>query len=208
MTPHLTVGLLADLKRREDVVLQELEHEFSELNRVLKKKGVEPHSEPEETPLWERETASLDLHCLRRLAANLDLQDELPEPGSEENVDDDGPTNRYYELAAGKKSFLARMLTPTPDVPRSFDHLIVHRDDDGFYLPIDFPTPIDYDSKNTGPGWIGSSVRLMAECEALAARLALPDAQGVNYERETACLELILEACRKTRETGAALILT
>jgi len=208
MAPHLSVGLLADLQRREDVVAQELEREFEQLDRVLKKNGLEPHVEPREMELWEREFSSLDLHCLRRLAANFDLSDELPAPGNDDNVDDDGPMNRYYELAAGKKSFLTRMLTPASTIERHFDHLIVHRDNDGFYLPIDFERPIDYHSRLSGPGWIGSSVRLLAECEILTARLALPDARAMNYDRESTCLKLILEACHKTRETGSALILT
>lgn len=208
MTPHLTVGLLADLKRRQVEIASELENEFGELNRVLEKSGVATHDEPQEAPLWERETTSLDLHCLRRLAANIDLRGELPEPGCEENVDDDEPTNSYYELAAGKKSILARMLTPASKIPRHFDHLIVHRDNDGFYLPLDFKAPIDFHSKVSGPGWIGSSLRLQAECEAIAERLAQPDVNAASYERELACLELVLEACRKTRETGSALILT
>ena len=208
MSPHLTVGLLADLERRSDPVAPDLVREFEDLNRVLKKRDLEPHSEPQDIALWERESDPLNLHCLRRLAANLDLVGELPTPGTDENVDEDEPTNRYYELAGGKQTFLTRVFASAPSVERHFDHLIVHRDNDGFYLPIDFEAPIEFRSRASGPGWIGSSLRVLEECEALAKRLAEPDAKVMRFDRENACLELLREACARSRESGAALILT
>ncbi len=208
MAPYLTLGLLGDLKRRDDPVATELEREFEALGAALKKSGLEAHLEPEDVPLWEREYDALDLHCLRRLAANLDLGDELPTPGSEDNVDADELTDRYYELAGGKQSLLGRMFAPAAKQELHFDHLIVHRDADGFYLPIEFERPIDYTSRVSGPGWIGSSLTLLAECELLVERLALPDAKAKGYDRERNCLDLVLEACRMSQKSGGALILT
>lgn len=212
MTLHLTVGLLADLRRRDQAIADDLENEFEAINKVLKKHGHEPHVEPLDAPLFETKLDPRDLHCLRRLAANLDFGGVLPSPGSDDNVDDDELTERYYESAGNTKSFLSRVLSPEPPDARHFDHLIVHRDDDGFYLPIDLEQPIEFTSKVSGPGWIGSSLRLFSEVESLRLRLEEPDARdaagNTPFVREMRCVEALAAACAQSHELGAVLAFT
>lgn len=104
-----------------------------------------------------------------------------------------------------------------------FDHLIYHSDREGYYVPVDFGQVI-VDEGLPG-GYLGSSVRLLAETRRIASALALPgdldpdsdevhgacnanapDAQGwQRYSIESyACLRLI-RAARHSVTTGAAI---
>ena len=144
--------------------------------------------------------------------AKSELGGVLPEPGDDDNVDEDALTERYYELAGETKGFLSRVLSPERAPARHFDHLIVHRDDDGFYLPVEFDKPLDFTSQVSGPGWIGSTPRLAEELESLRRRLDQPDAKNADgstrFEREQRCLEALSEACRASLESGSALAFT
>lgn len=221
MTLTLMVGLRADLLRRDAAIAEQLAAEFAEINVLLEKRGLAPHHEPDACEVWSVDMPSFSsLHYLRRLAANVHLQDELPTPGDETNLDDDGPTDRYYELAGAGGGFLSNLLGIKAPSDRPFDHLIVHRDNDGFYLPIDFKEPIPHESRASGPGWVGSSIALDRECEELFEALALPpdiDLDGVvqtgeerevwqRYATESFCVVALREACRRAARTGAALV--
>ena len=48
-----------------------------------------------------------------------------------------------------------------------FQHLTLHRDCDGYFVPIDFPRVLDGGDELVGQ-YLGSAVRVRAECEALA----------------------------------------
>jgi nucleotide-binding universal stress UspA family protein len=62
-------------------------------------------------------------------------------------------------------------LTGRPSAgPLPFAHLIDHSDADGYYVPVEFPDPLV-----AGDEMVGSSQQLLAECEALAAALGIPD---------------------------------
>ena len=221
MTLTLMVGLRADLLRREPEIAEQLAAEFAEINALLEKNGLAPHLEPDECEVWSVDMPSFSsLHYLRRLAANVHLKGELPTPGDETNLDDDEPTDRYYELASETGGFLSNLLGVKTPSDRPFDQLIVHRDNDGFYVPIDFPEPIPYESRASGPGWIGSSIALERECEKLIEALGLPadiDLDGVvqtgeesetwqRYATESFCVVALREACRRAARTGAALV--
>lgn len=57
----------------------------------------------------------------------------------------------------------------------AFNHLVHHSDCEGFYLPTDFESVIFPDPALEIPGeMIGSSVRLLRECERLSKALQIP----------------------------------
>jgi hypothetical protein len=100
------------------------------------------------------------VHHLRLVAVHLDLRGGPPPRGRPEHPERDPLYNRYY----------AREFLPwRRRRRRSFEHLMIHADSDGFYVPIDFEHPIV-----AGETMVGSSQRLMRECQQLAALLGLP----------------------------------
>ena len=159
------------------------------------------------------------LHYLRRLAAHLALKGELPPPG-DETASKDPVLGDYYKIFDATSARGEAMVMP-------FQHLIVHSDSEGFYLPAEFETVLIPDaSLEIAGGMIGSSHALLSECRELARALELPedlsledeafdeafDAQGEGeakweqYRVESyTCLGL-LRACEASVETGAAVV--
>jgi hypothetical protein len=220
----ISVGLGTEVREEgDDETLAYLEDQFEVINDLLESFGLPPHREPYE--LEADQTLSLDtfgysgIYHLRRVAAHLALGQELPPPG-DEGASSDPVLADYYELydahlAEGKAAAMR------------FQHLIIHSDVEGFYLPIDFPEVIHADpSLEVSGDMIGSTQRLLAECLELAAALELPDdldpesdeiweaaesqgegeAKWQRYGVEShTCLALI-RACRASVETGAAVV--
>jgi hypothetical protein len=211
----LEVGILADLNENDEEGAEQFREEFATLNRFLQLQGLPPHVEPESCDVWSAGMWGYSgLHHLRRVAAHIDLRGRLPEPG-DVNSAKDSTLEEYFRL--------------TERGPRSFDHLIVHSDAEGYYLPRDFKTvlilPEEYPIAG---GMVGSSVRLQQECERLAQALSLPletdpesdevveaaEAQGKGggtwqrYGVESyTCLQLRLAAVNSIR-SGAAVVFT
>jgi hypothetical protein len=141
---------------------------FDALSRALVEAGLPPHHEPHELP--DSQTFSCQmwgysgLHCLRRLAAYLEQGIKVPAPGNNDSSDDPVLQACYDQMAPG------------------FQHLVLHSDAEGFYVPIDFDEVLfPRDELNIPRGMIGSSVRLLHECRRLAEWLELPqdmDCQG------------------------------
>ena len=118
-------------------------------------------------------------------------------------------------MAAGKASGM------------SFQHLIIHSDAEGYYLPVEFEDVLIADpSLEIAGGMIGSSHALLKECWELALMLELPpnlsvedeevweaaDSQGegeAKWQRygieSYTCLGL-LQACEASIGTGAAIV--
>ena len=110
---------------------------------------------------------------------------------------------------------------------RTFDHLLLHSDAEGYYLPQDFDPvlfpPKDYQIPG---GIIGSSVKLKEECERLAAALQLPleldpegeevweatesqgegDLQWQRYGIESFVCIRLYAACQRSLRNGAAIV--
>ena len=220
----ISVGLGAEVREDgDDETLAYLEDQFEVINDLLESFGLPAHREPYD--LKADQTLALDmfgysgLHYLRRVAAHLALGEELPPPGDEEAASDPVLAEYYrlYDehLAEGKAAEMR------------FQHLIMHSDVEGFYLPADFPEVIHADPSLEVTGdLIGSAPRLLAECLELAAALELPadldpesdevweaaESQGdgeVKWQRygieSHTCLALI-RACRASVGTGAALV--
>ncbi|MER0242014.1 hypothetical protein AAHZ94_08250 [Streptomyces sp. HSW2009] len=209
---QLVVGVLGyagddftDLVRADSPVLGEL----------LTQAGVGPWAEPAsgagqgaEFEMW----GYSGLHALRRIAVHLAADGRLPEPlGADRRASEDPLLRQAYERAPS-------------DPPGPFDHLIHHSDCEGYYLPVDF-APVIVDDRARG-GYLGSSVRLLAEVGRLADALGLPEdldpdgeevadaadavepaAEGwQRYGVESfGCLQL-MAAARHSLATGSALV--
>ncbi|MDH3741710.1 MAG: hypothetical protein OER56_08935, partial [Hyphomicrobiales bacterium] len=160
----LTVGLLADLKQEDPEFCDELIEEFAVINKLLEANGLSTHSEPDNIEVWDADMPGYSgIHYLRRLAAHVDSGQGMPEPGDDDSSDDE-ILQAYYE-DNGKFSF-----------QRRFDHLILHSDADGSYVPIDFPKVLASTKQIEINGhYLGSSQQLLRECDKLAKPLEIPE---------------------------------
>jgi hypothetical protein len=173
------VGLLVELRQTDEEAAASLREQLSALNDVLREHGLAEHHEPEGAD-WDPLSFDLygysGLHYLRRVAAHLDRDGVLPEPGRE-NASDDPVLAETYELAEGKSvGLLGRLRHKSTELPATggFDHLVHHSDAEGFYVPQAFRRVL------RAPGvvgeLVGSSVILRDELERLGRALELPDA--------------------------------
>ncbi len=155
------------------------------------------------------------LHKLRRIAAHLAESGEVPPPMSD--ATDDPLLKRYY-ANNGKSS--------EPTKP-GYQHIIWHSDAEGYYVPVDFADVIAGPEALQITGtMIGSSQRLLDECERLATALGIPptltaddpdvweavdnwsaDATGWRrYAVETHTCCALREASRASIATGCAIV--
>ncbi|MBX9952241.1 MAG: hypothetical protein K2Y39_23910 [Candidatus Obscuribacterales bacterium] len=217
----LEVGLIA-WQIANGQLDEELKHELERLNEFLTSRGMQKHIEP-------TNCASLSfgmygysgLHYLRRIAAHLALCGKLPEPDTNagEGPNQDPILREYFE----------RALSQEDGISRTFDHLILHSDADGFYIPQQFAKVLIDETREQVCGeFVGSSFSLLSECETLANALELPlsiDPEGEEiydavdnpesgsdcekwkqYGIESfTCIRLYL-AANHSVETGAAII--
>ena len=108
------------------------------------------------------------LHTLRRLTVHLAETGTLPGSLEEARMAADDP-------------LLKKAYRGWPGEPAGpFDHLIRHSDCEGYYVPVDFGQVI-VDERLAG-GYLGSSVRLLAETRRIAAALDLPE--GLDPDSE------------------------
>jgi hypothetical protein len=223
----VSVGYFADIIANDEEAAKGIRDEMARLNDFLASSGLAAHREPEAC-----EAVSYDmygysgLHYLRRIAAHLDLTGVLPPPGGTDSSKDK-VMEEYYRLASqGQPGLFGRLFRRTPK-SRTYDHLLLHGDAEGYYLPQDFASVLFPPDKLKIPGgMIGSSVRLKEECERLATALQLPleldpeaeevwqacQSQGqgnVNWQRygieSFVCLRLYA-ASQRSIELGAAIV--
>jgi len=215
----LVVGFLADIKDQSDKFLPRASEWFATLNRCLDAAGVGTFQEPIDLPRTARFSCDMfgysGLHHLRRLAAYVALGETLYRPGSD--LPESEPTiDRYYEIVGeGNRS----------DLP--FQHLMLHGDAEGFYVPLDFARVIDPgDLSEELCGAIGSAHQLLKECKTLSGVLELPDSMDYNSEQlwnaagnpghgdakwqqwgieAFTCIRLT-RACERALEVGAAVV--
>lgn len=217
----ICVGFPPELRESDPEYVEFFERQFETANEVLESFGLPVHKEPfdiEDERAFESPKYDYDrLYCLRRLAAHLALKGELPPPGD----GSDDPVLEDYN-----KIFDASFAQGSASGMR-FQHLIIHSDGEGFYLPVEFDDVLIPDaSLEISGGVIGSSHALLRECRELAGALEMPE--GLSFDEAWAaahaegegegeaawerygveshiCLGLI-RACEASVETGAAVV--
>lgn len=223
----ISVGFVADLRANDPEGSEVFEQYFSFVGLLLKEAGLPQHVEPLDCEVWGSQMYGYSgLHYLRRIAAHMDAGLPLPPPGDEKSSADP-LLEAYFDDVLGKKpGLMRRLFKKHPRFARSFDHLIVHSDAEGFYLPQDFRRVLFADDKKLPGGMLGSSPRLLAELERLAEALGVPerlhsqseelweaadsqgegDAQWERYGIESYSCVVLREACRKSLGSGAAIV--
>lgn len=173
----IEVGYLRDMKENDEEGYDWFINEMEKINSYLKEQDIPEHIESEEAEIWSIDMYGYSgLHYLRRLAAHIDKSDSLPIPG-DENAANDEVLEKYCDnyLKPKKPSIFSFFKNKKVEIG-NFDHLIIHSDAEGYYLPIDFEKVlIPPDSLGIPGGIIGSSVRLLKECEKLAQFLNIPE---------------------------------
>jgi hypothetical protein len=189
----VAVGLYAQNIAEDEEEAQFLDESFLHLNQVLAENGMQSHIEPRIIPNDEYFEAGMmgynGLHALRRLAAYLSTKGQLPQP-AEYGAYSDDPVyiefnrahERYLEspMSNGFMGLFKKKISPPP-----FQHLFMHSDAEGFYVPQSFNEVIVDWTQPQRPGlgmMVGSSTKLLEECEALAKSLKLP--AGFDPESE------------------------
>lgn len=160
------VGVLKDLKEND---LEWWRDELREISALITQRGLGIYVEPEDGP-WETVDFEMigysGLHYLRRIAAHLAFGYPLPSPlAAGEDPLDDSLVDRYYRHSTNRRpSMFSRR-----KIVRPFDHLMIHSDSEGYYIPVDFPDVLFATGGDTAPGggMVGSSVRLATELEQL-----------------------------------------
>jgi len=212
----LEVGILADLKEVNAEGFAYFKRQFGILNQVLSDAGLGTHVEPEELDgVFSCAMHGYSgLHYLRRIGAHLALGRPVPPPGDKEAAHDPILERDYWNgFVAGDHL--------------KYQHLIIHSDAEGFYVPIDFEGAlVATDDVPLLGGMLGSTQQLRAECRELACVFGVPagmdaeadeimdaiETQGQGREKwqqyavETfTCLQLIA-ACDASLRTKAAIV--
>lgn len=224
----LEVGILADLREHDPEGAEVFEGFFEYAGAVLHKHRLPQHAEPRDCEVWSAQMYGYSgLHYLRRIAAHLDAGLAMPPPGDQDSSDDPILQAYFQDVVGQGPGLLKRLVKGLPRFSRSFDHLIVHSDAEGFYLPMDFPDVLlDEDDQQLPGGMLGSVPRLARELDRLASALGIPDhlhaeaeelwaaadAQGSGTETwqrygiESFSCVVLREACQKSLASGAALV--
>jgi hypothetical protein len=161
----VSVGLLAFLNKEDPEGAEGLREDLAHVNRVLRENGLAEHVEPEKLPEL-KDRAGLHgfpyswLHYLRRAVAYARQAPKEfgPLPEGEDAAEDDR---------------IDRELSVFMD-----SHLICHSDCEGFYVPIDFPEPLDDDEGQLPGGILGSSQQALAEVIGAAPLLGIELKKG------------------------------
>jgi hypothetical protein len=145
---------------------------------VLAENGLPTYTEPAEAS-WEPLSFDMygysGLHYLRRIAAHLAAGRGLPPPG-DDDASSDPVQEAYYDAVTGKP----RLFRRGSKFDLRFDHLLVHSDAEGFYVPVEFEDVLFSDDV---PGaMLGSSHGLARECEELRSALDIPSDVGPESE--------------------------
>ena len=179
------VGILAREARDNVEEVEVFKEVYHSLNEVLAEAGILPHHEPLDIPESDSFEAQMlgytGLHAIRRLAAYYVCEGRLPPPGSFDRLAEDPVTELLYQqiqksVAAQEDNF-ELPLSAGKLAASSFQHLLLHSDCEGFYLPTDFEHVIFDNAKPQREGiggMIGSAPRLLKECLVLAQLINLP----------------------------------
>jgi hypothetical protein len=217
------VGILVDVAESDPDALESLREDFAAANAALYEDGLPTYDEPE-TASWEPLSFDMygysGLHYLRRIAAHVAARSELPPPGTDDASSDPVLEAYYDAVTKGWRPFRR-----SSRIDRRFDHLLLHSDAEGFYVPVEFENVLFTDDV---PGaMIGSAQALVRELEELAAALGVPteldpesdelaeaseeqgDGEGwKRYGVESFTCVRLLAAARASLDRGAAVVFT
>jgi len=210
----LEVGYLADLLKNDEEGAKWFQGNIQRLNTFLTSMNLPPHTEPERCDIFSCDMYGYSgLHYLRRIAAHLDLNSVLPPPG-EDDPTEDPAIEQYSSSLLGQGEL-------------TFDHLMLHSDAEGYYLPQDFGSVLfPPEALNIPGGMVGSSNRLREECKRLATALGLPldldpeseivweapesqgegETQWQRYGIESFICLRLFHACEHSIKNGAAIV--
>ena len=185
----LVVGALAEAYELDTENAARLEAQFAAVNQALAAAGIPPHEEPKNLAADRRWSGDMfgysGVHYLRRIAAYVASGRSLPRPG-DDGASDDPVLDAYFAVVDGRAPNLFGRILGRPKPARAFDHLIVHSDAEGYYLPLEFRDVIIPDEElEIDGGMIGSSVVLLRECERLAKVLGIPS--DVQSRQDISC---------------------
>lgn len=167
MSVLLRVGWLDEMRQCDPEGYRDAKKSFAAINKALRKAGVLEYEEPDDTRGgdWRFRLSPPDgLAYLQRFAAYCqddEGQMEWPAPGDSKTMDNplgDEVLEDVYDLQE----------------VMAFPHLVMHNPRWGYWVPVDFEEVIFPDERLGIGHLLGSSVRLKAECEKLAAVLRLP----------------------------------
>ena len=226
----LEVGILADLRDNDPGGEAAFRDSFEVLNRYLASIGMPAHREPSACEVWSADMIGYSgLHYLRRLAAHVDATATLPPPGDDTSPEDPILDAYFADVDGRRQGLLAGLFGRRRRFARQYDHLLVHGDSEGFYLPADFPRVLVPPREFPVPGgMVGSAPRLLEELTRLASLLAIPETVGpaseplweavesqgegeATWERfgiESHACVVLREGCRRCIASGAALVFT
>jgi hypothetical protein len=189
---RLELGILAEARRHSAEEFARLSGELDALSQLLAKHELPAHREPIDI-----DGVGIDLPSyaalvhLKRAAAHLDLNGAWPTPLPEgdDAAAADPTLSRYYQLALeGRRG--------------RFDHLILHDEGAGYYVPIAFTEvlPVPAGSGFAGPT-LGSSLSVLAECEDLIRALDDWEPRGL-LDPSAAQLEALWAALDREPSAG------
>lgn len=173
----LQTGILSDLRHNDIDGFQHFKKELLATTDFLTQNGIiHQFTEPENLSsdrIWATDMYGYaGLHYLRRIAAYLHLKKELPPPGNWQASNDPILVEYFESYFSGDTSTLLKQVLTRKNI-FPFEHLIIHSDTDGFYLPIDFERVVVTNNSHLSGGFIGSSYRLLEELSVLAKHLEL-----------------------------------
>lgn len=198
----ISVGLLADLARRDAEGLDHQRRAFARLGRALAAEGVEWHeSETIDPPDAHTFSGGLPYGYLTRLRRIL-VVGRLGEPVTPADA-----------IGAGRYDDCVKIQDETSMLA---SHLLCHADDAGYYVPVDFGDPLflPEEANVDGAGMVGASPRLLAELVGIAAAIGvdlddegLPSGTDIDgpFATERFAWSQLCRACRASITGGHAI---
>jgi len=170
----LSVGMAADLAEHDEEGAEWHREDVAKLNAVLVQAGLAAHQEPMDITPWSTGMYGyFGLHHARRCAAYLQYEGRPPEAAPKQNQKPAyGAMAKRYFLDFDAENSNAPVGSLAKPSARRFDHIIVHSDAEGFYVPQRFEQVVIADEQ--AYGWIGSSYALKDEYARIAEALQIP----------------------------------